>query len=169
MTILPDTIGYLADYTLYMTESHKIYFHPLIPWMPVLWSSLSIHLEIIFNPFCPPSGAKSVLLIVLFNYLGKPSCTKISFFNIVLLSFLLFFLSFCFFFLETKYFENEIFPNTKFSWKQNQDVFSPRPNFPKASQTIFRDQIFLNRNWDPQKICKCLEIKKSEMSICIGV
>ena len=131
MTILPDTIGYLADYTLYMTESHKIYFHPLIPWMPVLWSSLSIHLEIIFNPFCPLSGAKSVLLIVLFNYLGKPSCTKISFFNIVLLSFY-FFLSFCFFFLETKYFETEIFSNTKFSWKQNQDFF-------------LRDRIFKKR------------------------
>ena len=132
MTILPDTIGYLADYTLYMTESHKIYFHPLIPWMPVLWSSLSIHLGIICDPFCPPSGAKSVLLIVLFNYLGKPSCTKISFFNIVLLSFLLFFLSFCFFFLETKYFETEIFSNAKFSWKQNQDFF-------------LRDRIFQKR------------------------
>ena len=168
MTLLPEIIGYLADNTLYMTESDKIYFHPLIPWMPVLWSSLSIHLEIIFNPFCPLSGAKSVLLIVLFNYLGKPSCTKISFFNIVLLSFYFFFVILLLFFGDQIFWNWDIFQH-KIFLKAKPGLFSPRPNFPKASQTIFRDQTFRNRNWDPQKFCKCLEIKKSEMSICIGV
>ena len=52
-------------------------------------------------------------------------------------------MSFCFVFLETKYSETEIFSNTKFSWKRNQDfflreqIFQKRPK--KISETKFSE------------------------------
>ena len=137
--------------------------------MPVLWSSLSIHLGIICYPFCPPSGAKSALLIVLFNDLGKPSRTKSNFLTLLFLSsFLLFFRV-----ILLRVFGDQIFWNWnifqhQIFLKAKPGLFSPRANFPKATQKNSRDQIFRKRNWDPQRICKCLEIKKSEMSICRG-
>ena len=132
MTILPDIIGYLADYTLYMTDSQNIYFHPLIPWMPVLWSSLSIHLGIICNPFCPPSGAKSALLIILFIDLGKPSRTKNSFFNINI--------SFSFrhsasFFWRPNILKLRYFPTPNFPESKTKTFFSAKSETKKISET----------------------------------
>ena len=63
--------------------------------------------------FYPPFGAKSALLIVLFNDLGKPYRTKDNFLTLFsMCPFFCFFVSFCFVFLETKYYETEIFSDT---------------------------------------------------------